>query len=360
MEQNLVVLDDVDPNSVSSEQWGVLLKLVSEQGGSIVIIPGDPARLSEMARHPVAGQLLPLLQSNGAEWRIWPGEEPFYRLAPAPGAENLEALKLAADAETSRRRWGELPAMFRVVIASDVKPNVRPLLIERDSGGWVLTESRIGLGRALFFGAHETWRWRAKVGERDQDRLWLQLLRYVSEEPYAIHEQTLYFDADRVQIEPGQPVHLRARIGTESKASPRIQVATQGRGVREIPMIASPSPGRFEATVSDLPSGAYDLKLASNGTIMQASLPLQVAQSNEQEMADLAGDEALLRRIAGASGGEMLRLSQLKDLPGKLRAVYQSQSNIAEYRLWDSPYLFGLVLGCLGTEWALRKRFGLA
>ena len=38
----------------------------------------------------------------------------------------------------------------------------------------------------------------------------------------------------------------------------------------------------------------------------------------------------------------------------------QRQGRLAEYPLWDSPYLFVFVLACLSTEWALRKRFGLA
>ena len=56
------------------------------------------------------------------------------------------------------------------------KPAIRPLLVERDLGLPVLSESRIGAGRAFFFGANETWRWRQNVGERDQDRFWSQLI----------------------------------------------------------------------------------------------------------------------------------------------------------------------------------------
>ena len=43
-----------------------------------------------------------------------------------------------------------------------------------------------------------------------------------------------------------------------------------------------------------------------------------------------------------------------------LADVREKNARPIEYSLWDSPYLFCFVLGCLGTEWALRKRFGLA
>jgi hypothetical protein len=77
-------------------------------------------------------------------------------------------------------------------------------------------------------------------------------------------------------------------------------------------------------------------------------------------MADVSGDEALLRNIAAASGGEFLTLDQVGRLPERLNRLADTQSRFAELTLWDSPLLFVFVVGCLGAEWALRKRFGLA
>ena len=47
-------------------------------------------------------------------------------------------------------------------------------------------------------------------------------------------------------------------------------------------------------------------------------------------------------------------------LPDRLTAVADNRPRITELSLWDSPYLFVFVLACLGAEWGLRKRFGLA
>ena len=77
-------------------------------------------------------------------------------------------------------------------------------------------------------------------------------------------------------------------------------------------------------------------------------------------MGDLSGDRQKLQRLAQSSGGEMLSLEQLADLPDKLLGAGDHGAWPIEYRLWDSAYLFLFVLGCLGAEWALRKRFGLA
>ena len=87
---------------------------------------------------------------------------------------------------------------------------------------------------------------------------------------------------------------------------------------------------------------------------------MHLAESAEAELANLSPDEGRLRRIATASGGELMRLENVQDLPARFRANRDRQPAFVELPLWDSPYLFGFVLGCLGLEWGLRKRLGLA
>jgi hypothetical protein len=89
-------------------------------------------------------------------------------------------------------------------------------------------------------------------------------------------------------------------------------------------------------------------------------VPVHVAASAEAEMADVSGDPDLLRRIAEASGGQMLTLDRLAELPGLLAATGTDRTRYAEWAIWDSPLLFLFVVACLGAEWALRKRLGLA
>ena len=77
-------------------------------------------------------------------------------------------------------------------------------------------------------------------------------------------------------------------------------------------------------------------------------------------MANVSGDDGVLRRIAQSSGGEFLTLDQLPELPRLLARTSDNRSRYSELPLWDSPFLFLFVVACFGAEWALRKRFGLA
>jgi hypothetical protein len=89
-------------------------------------------------------------------------------------------------------------------------------------------------------------------------------------------------------------------------------------------------------------------------------IPLHIAASDEAELADLSGDERMLRKIADATGGEFMPIDRIGTLPDRLFSITNSRLRVAEFRLWDSPVLFCFIVGCLGIEWAIRKRAGLA
>ena len=124
--------------------------------------------------------------------------------------------------------------------------------------------------------------------------------------------------------------------------------------------------GLFEGTIDGLADGEYVLRLEAPEDPTQeippdpVELTLRVSTTYNAEMANLSGDEYFLRRIAESSGGQFLTLDQLDTLPRRLADSRQKLNPLVEYPLWDSPYLFVLVLACLSAEWALRKKFGLA
>src|SRR5262249_28090770 len=144
---------------------------------------------------------------------------------------------------------------------------------------------RHGAGRAFLMGADETWRWRFKNGEDDQERVWLQLVRYAAEEPYAAHENELALDAHNVAPSPREPVGGRARVfgdaAVEVKVdSLRLEVLRDGRAVRSESLAETVAgSGRFHATIDPLPEGDYSIELTapgSEGGPQHVRMPLHV------------------------------------------------------------------------------------
>jgi hypothetical protein len=367
--QDVIILVDVPAEAIARPQWQAMEQLVRERGGSVILCAGQNVP-EDYTDDPLTARLLPFGGSQKPGWRTWPGGEPHFRVAPpSPHADD------AAD-ETPPDTWRQLPPVSRYVPVPPLGVNARALLVERETGAAVVTETRRGLGRLYFVGTDQTWRWRGpmKPDPREQrDQFWPRLVRLAAGEPFAAVHENLHLDVDDIAPEPQQPVTVRARV-LDAYGEP-LDAATQmleirkpgGEHVRDVTLNSlGEGSGRYQATINDLDAGDYVLHVEAPEDPSTEippdpiELPLRVAARYEAELADVSGDDQLLRSIANASGGQFLTLEQLNTLPARLDTIRQRQSRLVEYPLWDSPYLFVLVLACLSTEWALRKKFGLA
>jgi hypothetical protein len=366
LRQDVLVICDVPVTALSSRQWDAVARLVSERGGSVIMVVGEHLP-SEYSSTLSTSALLPFAPPLAPRFRVWPGEQPAFRFVPDADAAGLDVLKLSNDPLIAWRRWQELPPVYRFlqlpgIREGKLRPGVRALLVEADSGAPVLIERPLGAGRTFLLCTDETWRWRLKVGGRDQDRFWRQLIHYAAQEPYFANSQTLALDADRIAIAPDSPVRVRARmLDTASAANRtcRLLITRNGRsfGSEVLGPVGPAGSGRYEAQLS-FPEGSYNLTLSAKDD--EVSMPLLVQRNDEAEMADLSGDDAFLRRLAEASGGEFFRIENVGRLPERLAAVSDRRSLYVDLQLWDSPYLFLFVVGCLAAEWAMRKQCGLA
>jgi hypothetical protein len=363
--QDVVILHDVPVDGLELVQWDALRRLVSERGGSVIVIPGSAGVLADWDRNPFAAALLPFHDARPT-WKQWAGEQAAFHFAPTPLGEGM-GLRLGEGAD-SLHRWQELPAVYRFLQIPDknLYSDVGRLLTETDSGSTVLIERRVVLGRIYLLGLDEIWRWRMKSGERDVERFWRQLIRAAAGEVFAVSHSGVALDIDRVECQPGEAVGVKARVRgalTALSASAKtLPLRIRSTGVvRTLNLTAHE--GKFVGTVSGLPEGDYQLEITANtraGRDDVVAVPLHVISNDEGEMQNLSGDPELLRRIARSSGGLAFPIESVDRLPQALEATDSGESQTVRRPLYQSPLLFVFVLACLSGEWALRKRLGLA
>ena len=116
----------------------------------------------------------------------------------------------------------------------------------------------------------------------------------------------------------------------------------------------------FESSLSDLPQGQYEVLLAEpqlpgNPPAMRFSV---VAPAGE--MARLEMDAAALAAAAEATRGKFYTIADaehlLADLPSGRRVPIE---NLPPVSIWNRWWLLAVFLGCITTEWILRKRKGM-
>ncbi len=379
LDQDVIVLCDVDVSSLSSAQWDAVYQLVTGRGGSVIVLANDERVLNSYAQQSQATALLPLRAGLRYTWRTWSGERPTLRVSPVPDSilSHTGLLRLGTDTDTAdvttiARLWQERPALFRVMPLSGLKPTVEPVLQETDSQTPVLTEQRLGRGRSIFVGINETWRWRMNGGDRIHDQFLLQLVRYAADEPYAAKDGDVSLDVDAVVARPDTSVSVRARLqSTNATTLPTTLTVTVKRDDGDASRLVLTADdngaiGRYRAPLTDLQPGRYEVTLDAEKVEgittapSRISVPFVVESDISAERLDVTPDADFLRQLATVSGGRALSLNEIDTLPAALLSAGDPRYEQVRRPLWDGPLLYCLVVAMLTTEWALRKRFGLA
>ena len=287
------------------------------------------------ARHPVLqvenapledASKLPPLRMNDSRWRA------------APDAEVLAT------------------ATVRGVSLND------PLLVVRQRSG---TRSAAML-------ATDTWRWANVPADLEAMRpLWPgmvnNLVRWAATR-----------EADQpVRVRPVAPsfagneaVELTGQVYNESMealSDAAVEVTVTAPNGRQYPYAMDPvGNGRYVLDVGTLPEGAYEY----TATATQQGRTLGTDQGQFSvgaltlEYRATRANAPLMRQIAERSGGSAHTPTTLDDLPNDLQAAGAFETNILEETREASlshllPFLLVILL-CLGAEWTLRKRLGLA
>jgi hypothetical protein len=371
LQQDVVALFDVAAESLDARQRNAVRSLAGERGGTVALVAGAEHLPAEYHHEPLV-DLLPYWIEHGAAqssqsvdskpaWRTWQGEDPVYRFGPPE--DQARGLRLAGTELADRHAWASLPPFYRYLELPQLKPVARPLLMERETNEPVVTEMPLGAGRVVFVGLDETWRWRHKVGPALQESVWMQLLRDRADPPYAVTAGRLSLDVGKAAVAPGEAIDVRVKLVDATGAaaltpSAELRVLRAGALVRTQAIAPSETvPGRCAGTLMGLPAGTYTLEARVDDLVVQ--YPLHVVRQYEAELEDPSGDRAALERIVTASGGRLMSLEQLRELPALLTGA-ASEARPVTLRLWDSSYLFAFVVACFAAEWAMRKRLGLA
>ena len=352
--QSVVVLDAVSPASVGPGFDQALAGLV-RGGGGLLLLGGPPPGLARYA----SGAL-------GADLALRTDPSAFGRGGmPAPTPESRELLAWDDDMARGERAWHAAAPL------SDLSPLIagagdRVLIGTVGGGPPIVISRRIGRGQALLVNGTGLWRWSLAPGdelaaERGR-RLWRRIARWLAE---PVQGEPLRIRPERWLSASGEPVKLFATL--QDAAFRPLAGATvegdvtfaQGAGlkVRFEPGAA----GSYVATLEDLPPGRYRVsaRAALGGRELGRAASEFAVDRWSLEEARTQPDSLTMAAIAQATGGRVASAAQVarwaRALPTRALALGRSES----LRLWESPWVFGVVVGALSIEWLWRRRRGL-
>jgi hypothetical protein len=127
-------------------------------------------------------------------------------------------------------------------------------------------------------------------------------------------------------------------------------------------------PGRYFGTFQELAAGAYQLsvlgeavdellKQSENAKDVKATIT--VTASDSIEMLNTQCNRALLEQVAQMTGGQVIPPTALREVFELVSFTPEVRESIERTPLWNRWSNLLVVLGCLFTEWIVRKAKGL-
>jgi hypothetical protein len=405
-----IMLGDVSPAQLSSEDQQRLERYVADRGGTLVISAGK--RFMPLAfggsgskgkenEPSIFSKLLPIEEPRAVSSRsgfavtlTHDGKSsPFLQMEPTKEGQPPSSVEPGAPDNESL--WSGLPRHFWGVIGRS-KPAATTLACVREATAGaqaketeraLIVRHNYGLGRVLFIGLESTWRWRYKVGDRYHHRFWGQVVRWAaSDKPLAAGNKDIRFGTRDALYRQGQEIELQARLGVEA-GQLRPGAPVTARILREPSASSDPlspsvalvpltrreaQPRVLEGRFRDLPPGQYAMEVAipewsdklqgppgPDGKPTKLRASFTVLPPESEEMVELATNFPLLEELAAKSGGKVFTPENTSELLDLLARREVTREHYSEHRLWQWWATLALVLFLLTTEWIVRKWAGL-
>lgn len=393
-EIDVILLGDFEATMLSPDAWKVIANWVNSGGGVMVL--GGYHNLGPRGFGTTAlADLLPVSLSGPQAGQQL--DEPF-SFSPTPEGLTNPVLKLSDQPVADLKTWSSLAPLPGIVITGHAKPAATVLVRHprsadgpKGQGYVVLATQSTGKGRTAILTADTTWRWSRiarLTGRPDSQyaRFWSQMIRYLAKRPADLTEKPLTITTDTPTYEPGERVNLQIHrnaavvipgvsqpsqtvddnSSTSLASTILVEVMRDQQHLTQL--IATPSstpgqwtasyypdqPGRYEAIASlTVPSGNQKKR-----TIASSSTRWYV-QGNQEELQDASPNPELLQQIAKLTQGRYTTLNQTQAVLDMLKSIPEPASvtqQTTRHTLWNNPLFFLIFLGCVSSEWLIRRR----
>jgi hypothetical protein len=400
---DVIILDDVDTQGVSAASWKALAERVRE-GAGLMLMGGYHSFGPGGYRETPLADVLPMnigpAQRQGFDEPLrqdvhLPGP---VRMQPAPPLGARHPVMRLEGPEVGGQRsgggvWDQLPALDGAnrMDRDELKPNAQVLAEADDAERHpLLVAGQPGDGRVLAFAGDSTWRWPmagfgeahrrfwrqavlwlAKKDEQTDGRVWIRLTERRVPRGTHVDFQLGAEDAEGSPVETAEfevtvttpdgaekvvrPVREAAATGEESdtRASTRSAGASES-ATWEAVFRETTKPGDYKITVT-AKDGANVLGTAEARFLVPAQdLELDRPAAEHSLMAQLA-------EMTKPAGGAARTEEELPDLLKRLaeQPLELKEEVVSRITYWDTWPFFLTFVGLLGTEWYLRKRWGL-
>lgn len=220
----------------------------------------------------------------------------------------------------------------------------------------------------MVFTGEASWRWRMLLpsSDRSYDTFWRQAVRWLalaSTDPVAL---TLPAGGSPGETLPVRVAVRNAAFVPQTDAMVDIEVTSPDGRVDSIRAAAARDDDRdadagYVARFRPDAAGVYRLRVEARrgSAVLGSASAAMLVGGADLELTDPRLNTQLLQRIALASGGRVVGPGDGRTILDGLRAGLPAARLAVTHDLWHNGWSFTVIVILLGTEWLLRRRWGL-
>ena len=364
------ILGDIDSSAFTPKQLQTLADSVARGAGLIMLGgshsfgPGGyadtpladvlPIRMDRLERQPLNGPEASDLQLLGPQ-----------AMLPTTRARNHFALMLTGTPQENLDLWKQLPPLDGANRFRGLKPDAQVLAATAQDQP-LLVAHTFGNGRTMAFAGDSTWKWVLHGFGNAHKRFWRQTILWLARKDESL-EGNVWIRLAQRRFGPGQRVEFA--VGADAPNGE--PVANASFHAEILPPEGDPlavdlvrnggqTTGSFRQTPK---AGDYTIRLTADkdGQPLGSTQARFLVFEENLELDNAAADATVLDSLAAMTGGKSLAPEELPEL---IRQLMRQTDRLevkteAKQSLWDGWPFFFLLIGLLGTEWYLRKCWGL-
>ena len=367
---DLVILGDVDSAFFSTEAFQRLEELVRDRGGSLLMLCGARYAPASYAGTPIE-RMLPVEFDPDAEWEDV--DEGVYPVLTPEGRSSL-VMTLETDQDENDLVWSRVAPLDRIPPLLGPRPGATVLAelsdtLSRADCYPLVAWHRYGTGKCMMMATDRLWLLRFKTGDKYHWRVWSQCVQFLTLSRLMGEHKRIRLETDRATYPVDCRVMLYANLldddyepltqpGFEIEVSALDADGAAGGPQRVTLRPDKSNPGLYEGYFSPPREGGYRVEANATDRPRSNSTGFQVADLRP-ELTNTDAQLEHLRRIAELSGGESLSALELQKLPALLNREPHATTVRSDRPLWDNTLVALILVGLLGFEWILRRRYDL-
>ena len=363
-EYHTIILGDVSPELLTANFVELLSRAVRERGVGLIVEAGTQ---SMPHRFDAAFQeLLPVRLRSGAAGVEAPVYQPYEIQVTADGLVH-ETMRLYDDPGRNNRVWSTMPPYYWCAAAEQPAPAAtvlawNPKLEGRFGKTPLIAFHYAGDGKVMFIGTDSTWAWRQNVGDRFFYKFWGQAIRFVARRDATAGNKS-FIEVRPVRAQPGEEAQIELMAYDAEGVPltmPTRELALLLPGSRQTIELSADKTkeGRYTAKYTPEAAGVHRLAYQppDGGAAVEATLQVLTAP---EEFRHPNVNRPTLELLASATGGEVLKLSELATIAEKIEGKAELKLLHREATLWDNWLTLAVLICVYSLDVGMRRVLGL-